>query len=316
MKIVITDWKTLSNGDLSLSELEKIADLEVYQMTNKEDIAKRVKDADIILCNKAQMNEETLKDANNLKYIGLFATGYNNVDVEYTNKRGITVCNAGEYSTNAVVQHTFALILEVINKVGKFNDFVKKDGWIKSDIFTPFVYDIEELSGKTIGIIGYGSIGKKVENVSKAFGMKTLVHTRTPKEVEGVDFVDLDTLLTRSDIVSIHCPLNDSSYRLINKNALNKMKKSAILINTARGPIVDEEALAEALHDDVIGFAAIDVLRKEPMLDSNPLKDLDNIIITPHVAWAALETRTRLLDIVVNNLKSFLKGEPRNVVNK
>lgn len=316
MKIVITDWKTLSNGDLSLGELEKIADLEVYQMTDKEDIAKRVKDADIILCNKAQMNEETLKEAHNLKYIGLFATGYNNVDVEYTKKRGITVCNAGEYSTNAVVQHTFALILEVINKVGKFNDFVKNDGWIKSDIFTPFVYDIEELSGKTMGIIGFGSIGKKVENVSKAFGMKTLVHTRTPKEIEGVDFVDLDTLLTKSDIVSIHCPLNDASYRLINESALNKMKKTAILINTARGPIVDEEALAIALHDNVISFAAIDVLRKEPMLDSNPLKDLDNIIITPHVAWAALETRTRLLDIVVNNLKSFLKGEPRNVVNK
>ncbi len=314
MKIIILDSRTLTDGDISFDEFSKYGEVVIYSLTPDELVAERIKDADVILCNKAPMNEINLSKAPNVKYIGLFATGYNNIDLQYTNAHNITVCNAGSYSTNAVAQHTFALILNKYNKVNTYNKFVSDDGWVNSDIFSPFVYPTYEVAGKTIGIIGYGSIGQAVARIANAFGMKVLVSTRTPKEDETVSFTDFDTLLANADIVSVHCPLNDASYHMFNKEAFSKCKKTAYFVNTSRGPIVDEQELREALDEGLIAGAAIDVLEKEPMREKCPLKDAKNIVITPHVAWAAYETRKRLFDIVEDNLKSYIEGNPKNVV--
>ena len=301
MKVVILDAKTLTNDDIDFSVFDEFGEVTIYDYTKYNQIAERIKDAEIILCNKSIMNRMTLKDAKNVKYIGLFATGYNNVDIEYTNERNITVCNAGSYSTNAVAQHVFALILEHYNKVGEYNKFVKDGGWIHSEKFSPFK-PMKEMDGRTLGIVGYGSIGKKVAKIAQAFDMKVLAYNRSPKKDESVRFVEMDELLEKSDIVSIHCPLNSDSEKMCNKEFFEKMKDGALFINTSRGGVVDEQALIDAVKSKKISGAGLDVVAVEPMEKHEEILDIDNIIITPHSAWAPVETRTRLVEIVKNNI--------------
>jgi len=313
MRVVILDAKTLTNDDIDFSVFDEFGEVTIYDYTKYDEIAERVKDSEIILCNKCIMNKETLKNAGNVKYIGLFATGYNNVDIEYTNERNITVCNAGSYSTNAVAQHVFALILEHYNKVGEYNKFVKDGGWIHSEKFSPFK-PMKEMDGRTLGIVGYGSIGKKVAKIAQAFDMKVLAYNRSPKKDESVRFVEMDELLEKSDIVSIHCPLNSDSEKMCNKEFFEKMKDGALFINTSRGGVVDEQALIDAVKSKKISGAGLDVVAVEPMEKHEEILDIDNIIITPHSAWAPVETRTRLVEIVKNNIKKWVAGAPVNVI--
>ena len=313
MRVVILDAKTLTNDDIDFSVFDEFGEVTIYDYTKYDEIAERVKDSEIILCNKCIMNKETLKNAGNVKYIGLFATGYNNVDIEYTNKRNITVCNAGSYSTNAVAQHVFALILEHYNKGGEYNKFVKDGGWIHSEKFSPFK-PMKEMDGRTLGIVGYGSIGKKVAKIAQAFDMKVLAYNRSPKKDESVRFVEMDELLEKSDIVSIHCPLNSDSEKMCNKEFFAKMKDGALFINTSRGGVVDEQALIDAVKSKKVSGAGLDVVAVEPMEKHEEILDIDNIIITPHSAWAPVETRTRLVEIVKNNIKKWVAGDPVNVI--
>lgn len=317
MKIVILDAVTLTiNNDIDFSVFDEFGDVTIYQYTKDEEIAERIKDADVVLCNKSSMSAHNLKDAKNLKYIGLFATGYNNVELDYTKEHGITVCNAGSYSTDAVAQHVFAFILHNYNTVSKYNDFVQDKGWINTDKFSPFM-EMKELYGKTIGIIGYGSIGKKVAEIAKVFGMNVMVYSRhlmNKKHFDDVFAAPIDEILKDSDIVTIHCPLNKDSEKMCNKDFFSKMKKDAMFINTSRGGVVDEVALVEALNNDIIGCAALDVIEKEPMEKDSMLLHTKNLTITPHAAWAPLETRTRLIKIVSENLKKWVAGTPINVI--
>lgn len=315
MKIVITDAQTITKGDISVDFLKKYGEVVIYPLTSKEEIAERLKDADAVICNKTPLNRETLAGAEKLKYIGLFATGYNNIDIDYCDEKGITVCNAGSYSTNAVAQHTFALILEHFTQVGKYNDFVQQGGWKNSPTFSPFVFDINELWGKTIGIVGYGSIGKAVGRIAHAFGMNILAHSRNFKEVENGKFCSLDQLLQNSDIVTVHCPLNKDSEKMFTKETFNKMKKGAFFVNTSRGGVLCEEDLKGALESGQLSGAGIDVLETEPMKHDCCLLGVKNCVITPHIAWAHYETRIRLMEIVEHNLKSFINGTPTNKVN-
>ena len=313
MKIILPDAKTVTQGDLSLEPLSEFGEVIVHELTNYDDLAEVVRDADMIICNKTPLNADTLRYADHLKYIGLFATGSNNIDTEYCRKRGITVCNAGSYSTDAVCQHTFALILECMSSTGSYNKFVHDGGWKNSKTFSPFVFPLNELSGKTLGIIGYGAIGKAVGRVAEAFNMRVLKLRRHDESDES--FVDLDTLLRESDIITVHCPLNEGSYRLINAEAIAKMKDGAIFINTARGGIMDENAVAGALKSGKLRAAGIDVLEIEPMDKDCPLCGIENCVITPHIAWAPMETRVRLMGIVCDNIRAFLSGDPKNKVN-
>lgn len=316
MKITVTDVDTVTRGDLSFDFLESLGEVEYYSVTAENEAAERIKDSDIVLCNKTLLNRNNLKDAKNLKYIGLFATGYNNIDIEYCRERGIAVCNAPSYSTDSVAQLTFALILELTNRVCDYRSLVDKGDWKNSRSFSMFPIPLMELKGKTLGIIGFGSIGARTAEIALAFGMRVLAFNRSPKSAEGVEFVDLDTLLAQSDIVSLHCPLNPQSKNLINENAISKMKQGAYLINTARGPIVDENALANALRSGRLAGAGVDVLCTEPMTEDCPLYGIPNCIITPHIAWAGLETRERLLEIVFDNIRAFLAGKTVNNVAK
>ena len=319
MKIVVLDSDTLTlDGDIDFSELRECGELTIYRSTPDDKIGERIRNADAVLCNKSQMNAENLSRADNLKYIGLFATGYNNVDLRYTKTHGIIVCNAGSYSTDAVAQHTFALILEHYNHVSQYDKFVKEGGWINTERFSPFI-NMEELSGKTIGIIAYGSIGKKVAQIAKAFGMNILAYSRrmnrrNGERTEAFKFVCMEELLTESDIISLHCPLNDDSYKMCDKKFFDKMKNDALFVNTSRGGVVDEPALIEALNGGIIGGAALDVIQNEPMTKCSGLLEARNIIITPHAAWAPFETRSRLVKIVCENLKKWVAGTPVNVI--
>ena len=314
MKIVITDAQTVCDENISLDGIKALGETEVYSLSSPEELIERIRDADIIICNKSNMSGDVLKNAPEVKYIGLFATGFNNVDLEYTNAHGITVCNVPGYSTDAVAQHTFALILALLNRVGEYNKTVLEGDWIKSRTFSYFPLPLLELSDKTIGIVGYGSIGKKVAAIARAFGMNILAMNRSKIEDEGVRQVDFDTLLRESDIVTLHCPLNADSADMMDGAAFRKMKQGAYFINTARGPLVDEFALRTALECGHLSGAGLDVLRKEPMEEDCPLYGVDNCLITPHIAWAGVETRRRLMDIVEENIKAFLRGEPQNVV--
>lgn len=314
MKIVITDADTVTGGDLSFDLFKKYGELTIYGLTAPEQVAERISDADILLCNKTPITAENMSAAKKLKYIGLFATGYNNIDLEYTKAHGIIVCNAPGYSTEAVAQHTFALILELLNRVSDYNHIVAKGDWIKSSTFSYFPLPISELNGKTIGIVGYGSIGKRVGDIAKAFGLKVLVCNRSKIADNSVTQVSLDELLKASDIVTLHCPLNNDSLNMINQSTIAKMRDGAILINTGRGPLVDEQALKEALISGKLSGAGVDVLCTEPMDKDCPLLNVKNCIITPHVAWAGFETRSRLMRLVEHNLNSFLQGKPVNMV--
>lgn len=315
MKIVLTDAQTVVDGLVTAECLEEFGEVVSNGLLRYDEVAEAIADADMVICNKTQLNSETLRLAKNLKYIGLFATGYNNIDVEYCRANGITVCNAGSYSTSAVAQQTFALILEHYNKVAQYNGYVQDGRWKRSPTFSPFVYPLNELAGKTIGIVGLGTIGKEVAAIANAFHMNVIAYNRRKREVEGVRQVDLDTLLRESDIVTVHCPLNADSEDLFNKETFAKMKRGALFVNTARGGVVVEQDLFDALQSGHLGGACIDVLRVEPMEEDCVLMKAKNCIITPHVAWAPLETRQRLMGIVADNIRNFLNGTPTNVVS-
>lgn len=315
MKIVITDADTVFDSNVKADIFEKFGELVVYPLTSEDELCERIKDADMVLCNKTQIGKREMDAAKNLKYIGLFATGFNNIDTAYAREKGITVCNAPGYSTEAVAQHAVALMLQALNRVGDYNKIVAEGDWQKSRTFALFPFPIYELCGKTLGIVGYGAIGKRVADVAKAFGMRVLVHNRSRVTDESVTQVTFDTLLKESDVVSLHCPLNEDSKNIMNADAFSKMKDGAVFVNTARGPLVDENALRDALVNGKLLAAGVDVLCVEPMREDCPLFGIKNCYITPHIAWAGLETRTRLMGVVEDNINAFLSGTPKNVVS-
>ena len=318
LKIVLTDCETVTANDLDLGVLEKFGEVTYYPETPAELTAARIKDADIVICNKTLIGKNEIDAAKNLKLITLFATGYNNIDVKYAAEKNVAVCNAGAYSTHAVAQQTFAYILDFASKIALYDSDVKSGSWIRSRLFSVFSRPTFELLGKTVGIFGYGAIGRQVATIAHAFGMNILVCTRTQRhelDTVPVTYVDLDTLLEKSDFITLHCPLNDETRGLFAENAFKKMKKGAYFINTARGAVIDECALVSALNEGHLAGAAIDVLATEPMPADCPLMNAKNIRITPHVAWAPKETRERVLATVVKNIETFLEGKPQNKVN-
>lgn len=319
MKIVILDGYTLNPGDLSWDELKKLGDVVIHDRTPADKVVERAKDAEIAFTNKTPIGEEALNQLSSLKYIGVLATGYNIVNTEVAKAKGIIVANVPGYGTTSVVQLTFALLLELCLHVQQHSDSVMQGKWAKSADWCYWDYPLVELSGKTIGIIGFGRIGQQVGDVATAFGMNIIGNSRHwTDQSKRLNFkwAEIPELLAHSDVVSIHCPLFPETKGLINKESLKSMKSSAFLLNTSRGPIIVDEDLADALNNDVIAGAGIDVLSAEPPSKENPLFTAKNCIITPHIAWATKEARARLLDTTVSNLSAFLGGSPVNVVNK
>jgi len=318
MEIVVLDGYTLNPGDLSWDGLRILGDMTVYDRTPREQIIERSREADIILTNKTVLDAEVLKSLSHLKYIGVLATGYNAVDTDAASQMGIIVTNIPSYGTYSVAQLTFALILELCHHVQRQSDLVVNGKWSRSMDFTFSDYPLIELASKTLGIIGFGNIGKKVSEIASAFGMKILAYDKIyPGQMgfENVTIVSLQDLLSDSDIVTLHCPLTDETAGLINIDTLRKMKRTAFLINTSRGQIIVEKDLAEALDAGIIAGAGLDVLSVEPPPFDNPLLKARNCIITPHIAWATHESRSRLMNIAVDNIKAFLAGSPVNIVN-
>lgn len=319
MKLVVLERNSVGT-DVDVSCFERFGEVEYYPNTVAENTAERVKDADIVIANKAPMNESTLKDAPDVKLICLFATGFDNVDLDYCKSRGIKVANVVNYSTAAVVQHTLMLALALEEKLAFYDDYVKSDTYANQDRFSNFDRPFGEFEGKTWGIVGMGNIGRGVARVAQALGCKVIFYSASGNSTcTEYERVELDTLLAQSDILSLHCPLSDRTRGLINKEAFAKMKRSAILVNVARGPVVDTQALYEALTEGQIAAAGLDVLEKEPISRDNPLgtiKDSTKLIITPHMAWASTEARERLVSEVSKNIEAFLGGEDRNIVNK
>ncbi len=320
MKIVILDAHTTNPGDLSWDFLNKYAEeVVIYERTAPSEVIERAKGAEVLIINKTVLNKAELDAlAPELKYIGLQSTGYNVVDLEAAVKHGVAVCNIPAYSTNAVAQQVFAFILHFANQVDLHSESVHNGDWCACPDFCYWNAPLSELNGKILGIIGFGSIGSKVAEIGEAFGMRILVYSRTKKDLSGfktAENVDLDTLLKNSDFITCHCPLTPETTGLINKKTLSAMKQTAVLINTSRGPVVDEQALADALNADKISGAAVDVLSAEPATRDNPLLSAKNCIITPHIAWAAKETRARLISILEENLNAYLNGKPQNKVN-
>ena len=313
-KIVVLDGKTLGNVDYNL--LKEFGELKLYDTTNKEEVVERIKDANIILTNKVILNEDNLKNAKNLELICEMATGFNNIDVEYAKERGIAVTNVAGYSTNTVVQHTFATALNLYDKISYYDNYVKSGEYSKADIFTNLDKPFYDLMGKTWGIIGLGAIGRGVANVCKAFGVNVIYYSTSGKNNNSeYKRVNLEELLKESDIISIHAPLNDNTKNLINYENLCKMKENAIVINMGRGPIVVDGDLARAIDEEKISGAALDVFSVEPIKEDNPLlsvKNRDRLILTPHIAWASVDARNRLFTDLLENIRAFNRGERRN----
>ena len=318
MKIVILDATALNPGDLSYDCINQFGDVTSYDRTDGEALTiERIGDNEIILVNKVPITETVLAACPNIKLICVQATGYNIVDVEACARRGIPVTNVPSYGTAAVAQFTIALMLELCHRIGLHNHSVHQGDWTRSTNFCYWLTPQMELEGKTLGIVGFGRIGQAVGKLAKAFGMHVLAYNRSQCD-EGwaiADYVDLDTLFRESDFISLHCPQTAETVNLINKETIAKMKDGAMLINTARGGLVDERALVEALESGKLRGAAVDVVSQEPMKADNPLLATRKCIITPHIAWAPVESRQRLLDCVVENIRAFLDGKPQNVVN-
>ncbi len=319
MNIVILERNSVGT-DVSVEGIRKYGDVTIYRNTTAEDVAEKIQNAEIIIANKAPLNAETLKDAPKVKLICEFATGFDNVDLQYCKERGIKVANVVNYSTDAVAQHTFALCLYLLEKLHHYDHYVKSGEYGAQDRFSNFDLPFTELAGKTWGIIGMGNIGKKVAEIAKAFGCKVIFYSITGKSTcKDYEMVDFDTLLAKSDILSLHCPLSDLSRNLIDIEALKKMKETAILINVARGPVVNDTDLYQALSAGYIAAAGLDVTSTEPMKSSNPLSkmmDSNKLLITPHMAWASTEARNRVVSETCRNIEAFLNGEDRNIVNK
>lgn len=316
MKIVILDAYAANPGDLSWDEFAALGELTVYDRTAQEYAAARIGDAEVVFINKVRLTDDIFAACPNLKLVSILATGYNIVDLAAAKRRGITVCNVPGYSTRAIVQMTFALLLEICQQVGLHSGAVHTGRWQTCPDFCFWDRPLIELDGKTIGIVGYGAIGSAVGTVAQALGMKLLVTARHEKPVpEGARFVSLPELLAQSDVVSLHCPQTAENARMIDAGALAQMKDGAILINTARGGLLDEQAVADALRSGKLLAAGMDVVSAEPIRADNPLLTAPNCFLTPHIAWAPLETRRRLQAISAENLRAFLAGKPQNVVN-
>ena len=309
MKLVFLDTKTIGE-DIDLSAYDALGEVVKYGFSTLEEIPERVKDADVLIVNKIAINEQTIGTAKNLKLVCVTATGTNNLDKEYLKKRGIAWRNVAGYSTESVTQHTFALLFYLLEKIRYYDDYVKNEKYINDTVFTHFAEHFNEVNGKTWGIIGLGTIGRRVADIAKAFGAHVIYYSASgsPSQ-EGYEQVDLETLLTTSDIVSVHAPLNEYTKDLMDREAFAKMKKTAIFLNLGRGPIVVEQDLYEALETGEIAAAGLDVLCEEPMSETNPLakiKDSKKLIITPHIAWASVEARNRLMQIIAGQIREFL----------
>lgn len=323
MQIVVLDAYALNPGDLSWEEIKKLGDVEIYERTPEEKILDRAQGAEILLTNKTPLNREIIEALPELEYIGVLATGYNVVDVEAAAENEVVVTNVPSYGTNAVAQFVLALLLEVCHHVGEHNRAVKSGDWTEADDFCFWNYPLKELKGKTIGIIGFGSIGQRTAELAAAFGMKVIVYDRSPEKkksdqavkTDGVEFVDLMELYRSSDVISLHCPLTAETEGMINKASIEQMQEGVIIINTARGGLIVEAELAAALEAGKVKAAAVDVLSTEPPAASNPLLNSDKTIVTPHIAWASREARQRLMEAVVKNLKAYLNGDVIDQVN-
>jgi glycerate dehydrogenase len=316
MKIVVLDGFTLNPGDLSWDELKSLGDCEIHDRTPLEEVVKRAPAAEIVLTNKTPVTRESILAMPKLKYIGVLATGYNIVDTAAARERNIPVTNVPTYGTRSVAQHTFALLLELTQYVGHHAQTVRDGRWTKSADFCYWDYPLVELDGLTMGIVGYGRIGKAVAELAAAFGMKVLATSATPKHAPtNIQFTDLATLFRQSDVISLHCPLTTQTKNMVDTKRLGLMKPTAFLLNTSRGPLIDEHALADALNSGRIAGAALDVLSVEPPPVDNPLLRAKNCLVTPHIAWATRAARSRLMQIAIANLRAFIAGEPQNVVN-
>ncbi len=317
-KIVILDGYAANPGDISWEPLKEFGEVVLYDRTKPEEVIERISGADFVFTNKVPITAESMDSCPTLKWIGVLATGYNIVDVAYAKEKGIPVTNIPAYSTDTVAQNVFAHLFNITNRVADHAASIRDGKWARCKDFTFWDYPQMEMAGKTLGIVGFGSIGKKVASIARAFGMKVLVFTRTPDpslECEGLTFCDKETLLKESDVVSLHCPLTDATREMINKESLALMKPTAILINTGRGPLINEADLAEALKAGKIYGAGLDVLCKEPPEAGNPLFECENCFISPHVSWASDAARVRLHKIAFDNIRSFVEGKPVNVVN-
>ncbi|HKJ04536.1 MAG TPA: D-2-hydroxyacid dehydrogenase [Geopsychrobacteraceae bacterium] len=321
MKIVVLDGFTLNPGDLSWDELQQLAPCEIHDRTTPDQLPERASGAEILLTNKTVINAETIANLPELRYIGVLATGYNVIDVEAAKARGIVVTNIPGYSTASVTQMVFALLLELTQQVGHHNRQVHQGRWVASPDFSFCDRPLTELAGKTFGVVGCGQIGRQVAQVARAFGMDVMAQTANPDKHRSwasdqqVELVHLNTLFSNSDVISLHCPLTPETEKMVDENRLARMKKGALLINTGRGPLLDEAAVAAALNSGRLGGFGADVLSSEPPAANNPLLGAPNSFITPHIAWATREARERLYTIATDNIKAFLDGEPKNLVS-
>ena len=318
MNIVVLDGAALDPGDLGWQGLEQVGSVTRYDYTPENLIVPRIGQAEIVITNKTPLTEQTIRQCPNIRYIGALATGYNVIDTAAAARYGIPVTNVPDYGTNAVAQHTFALLLELTNHVALHADSVRKGDWVRSENFCYWKAPLTELTDQTLGIVGFGKIGRRTAQIAKAFGLQVLATAHHPQKTvpePGIDFVSLETLLRQSDVISLHCPLTKESEHLINETTLSLCKNNAILINTARGGLVDHAAVDKALRQGKLGYYAADVAQVEPMAADDPLRTAPRCVFTPHIAWAARETRQRLMDIAIENVKAFLRGTPQNVVN-
>jgi len=318
VKIVVLDGYTENPGDLSWDQLAALGELTVYDRTPAEKITERIGDAEIVLTNKTPISRETLEACPSVKYIGVLATGYNIVDCAAAKEKGVLVTNIPSYGTEAVGQFAIAMLLEICHHIGHHNNAVHEGRWENNDDWCFWDYPLIELSGKTLGIIGFGRIGQVTGRIAKAMGMKVLAYDRFENESgrEIAKYTDMDTLLRTSDVIALHCPLFPETEGIINKTTIAKMKDGVIIINNSRGQLIVEQDLADALNSGKVYAAAVDVVSSEPIKGDNPLLHAKNCIITPHISWASKESRQRLMDIAVENLKQYLDGTPVNVVNK
>jgi len=315
MKITILDGQTLNPGDLSWETLHTLGTVGLYGHTTEETVLKRSLDADILIVNKVVLDAETISRLPNLKFIAVTATGFNNIDITACNERGIPVSNVSNYGSNTVAQHVFALLLALTNRAETHAGLVREGQWKKSGAFSFWQAPLVELAGKTMGIIGYGNIGKSVASIANGFGMNVLYHSSSGQSGDPGTAVDLQTLLHRSDVITLHTHLHEGNRKMVDTNFLHNMRPTSYLINTARGGLVNETDLYMALKENIIAGAGLDVLSKEPADNDHPLIHLDNCIVTPHNAWASVEARQRLLNAVVENVKAFIKGRPINLVD-
>lgn len=317
-KIVVLDGYAANPDDLSWSGIEALGELKVYDRTPADLIVPRIGDAEYVYTNKTPITRETLDACPNIRFIGVLATGFDVVNIGAAKEKGIVVSNIPDYSTTSVAQLVFALLLEICHHAGAHSDLVKAGAWSSSPDFCFWNYPLIELAEKTLGIIGFGRIGKAVARIAVSFGMKVLAFSRHPDmslETDEIKMASFDEVITMSDVISLHCPLSPSTRGIINKDTISRMKDGVIIINTARGPLIVEEDLKEALDSGKVYAAAVDVVSKEPIRPDNPLLSCENCIITPHIGWAPKEARQRLMDIAAKNLRRFMQGDPINVVN-